>query len=91
MIVPRSTIYKQKREFFCSCFCIIMSSPAPSDISQNNAEALEKQWQEMQRRHKEEQWLLVQLEEATKLCQTEHTAQKARREVEKKAREKAEK
>jgi len=44
-----------------------MSSPAPSNISQNDAEVLEKQWQEMQRRHEEEQWLLVQLEEVAKL------------------------
>ena len=60
-----------------------MSSPAPSDISQNDAEILEKQWQEMQ-------WLLVQLEEAAKLHRAECVAQKARREVEK-AQEKAEK
>jgi len=32
-----------------------MSSPAPFNISQNNAEALEKQWQEMQWRYEEEQ------------------------------------
>jgi len=44
-----------------------MSSPTPSDISQNNAEILEKQWQEMQWRHEEEQRLLAQLEEAAKL------------------------
>jgi len=44
-----------------------MSSPAPSNISQNDAKVLEKQWQEMQQRHKEEQQLLVQLEEAAKL------------------------
>jgi len=61
-----------------------MSSPAPSDISQNDAEILEKQWQEMQ-------WLLVQLEEAAKLRQAERAAQKARREVEEKAQEEAEK
>jgi len=36
-----------------------MSSPALFDISQNNAEALEKQKQEMQRRHKEEQRSLL--------------------------------
>jgi len=53
-MVPKSTIHKRKREFFRSCFYIIMSSPAPSDISQNDAKALEKQWQEMQRRHEEE-------------------------------------
>jgi len=79
-----------------------MSSPASSDISQNNAEVFEKQWQEIQqrheeeqwqeiqRRHEEEQWLLAQLEEVVKLRQAERTAQKARREVEKKAREEAE-
>jgi len=44
-----------KKEVFCSCFCIIMSSLAHSNISQNNAEILEKQQQEMQQRHKEEQ------------------------------------
>ena len=89
-MVPRSTIYKWKREFFCSCFCIIMSSPAHSDISQNDAETLEKQQQEMQRRHKEEQQLLAQLEEAAKLRRAEHVAQKARREAEAKAKEEAE-
>jgi len=61
-----------------------MSSPAPSDISQNDAEILEKQWQEMQ-------WLLVQLEEAAKLRRAERVAQKARREAEEKAQEEAEK
>ena len=59
--------------------------PCPSDISQNDAEVLKKQRQEMQRRYKEEQWLLVQLEEAAKLCRAEHMAQKARREAEEKA------
>jgi len=68
-----------------------MSSPAPSDISQNDAEVLEKQWQEMQQRHEEQQQLLVQLEEAVKLRRAKHMAQKARREVEEKAREEAEK
>ena len=67
-----------------------MSSPAPSDISQNDAEILKKQWQEMQWRHEEEQQLLAQLEEAAKLHWAEHTAQKARREVEAKAKEEAE-
>jgi len=57
-----------------------MSSPAPSDISQNDAEVLEKQRQEMQQRHKEEQRLLVQLEEAAKLHRAERMAQKARKE-----------
>jgi len=62
----------------------------PPDISQDDAEILERQWQEMQWRHEEEQWLLAQLEEAAKLCQAERMAQKARREVEKKAHEEAE-
>jgi len=66
-----------------------MSSPAPSDISQNDTEILEKQWQEMQRRHEEKQWLLTQLEEAVKLRRAEHVAQKTRRKVEEKAWEKA--
>jgi len=44
-----------------------MSSPTPSDISQNDAEILEKQRQEMQWRHEEEQQLLAQLEEVAKL------------------------
>jgi len=60
-----------------------MSFPAPSDISQNNAEVLEKQQQEMQQ-------LLAQLEEAVRLHWAEYTAQKARREVEEKARKEAE-
>jgi len=68
-----------------------MSSPAPSDISQNDAKVLEKQWQEMQQRHEEEQQLLVQLEEAAKLRRAERVAQKARREAKEKAREEAEK
>jgi len=67
-----------------------MSSPAPSNILQNNTEVLEKQQQEMQQRHKEEQQLLTQLEDAAKLRQAECTAQKARREVEEKAWKEAE-
>jgi len=51
---------------------------------------LEKQWQEIQQRHKEQQQLLIQLEEVMKLCWAEHVAQRARREVEEKAREEAE-
>jgi len=78
-----------KKEVFCSYFCIVMSSPAPSDISQDNTKILEKQQQEIQRRHEEEQWLLVQLEEAAKLHQAEHMAQKAMREAEEKAQEEA--
>ena len=67
-----------------------MSFPTPSDISQNNAEVLKKQQQEMQQRHKEEQWLLAQLEEVVKLRWAERTAQKAKREAEEKAHEEAE-
>ena len=67
-----------------------MSSPAPSNISQNDAKILKKQWQEMQQRHEEQQQLLAQLEEAAKLRQAECTAQKARREAEAKAKEEAE-
>jgi len=66
-----------------------MSSPVLSDISQNNTEVLEKQWQEMQWRHEEEQRLLTQLEDAAKLRQAEHIAQKARKEAEEKTREEA--
>ena len=79
-----------KKEVFYSCFCIIMSSPTHSDISQNDAEILEKQWQEMQWRYEEEQWLLVQMEEAAKLCWAECAAQKAKKEAEEKTRGKAE-
>jgi len=68
-----------------------MSSPAPSDISQNDAEVLKKQQQEMQWRHEEKQQLLAQLEKVVKLCWAERTAQKARKEVEAKAKEEAEK
>jgi len=74
-----------EKKVCCSCFCIIISSPANSDISQNNTKILEKQWQEMQQRHKEEQKLLLQLKEVTRLRQAERMAQKARREVEEKA------
>jgi len=44
----------------------------------------------MQWRHKEEQQLLAQLEKVEKLCRAERMAQKARREVEAKAKEEAE-
>ena len=67
-----------------------MSSPAPSNISQNDAKALEKQWQEMQWRHKEEQRFLLWLQETAEVCHAEHVAQKARREAKAKAKEEAE-
>ena len=62
-----------------------MFSPAPSNISQNDAEVLEIQW-----RHEEQQQLLVQLEEAANSCQAEHAAQKTRKEAEVKVMKKAE-
>jgi len=67
-----------EKKVFCSYFCIIMSSPAPSDISQNDAKILEKQQQEIQRRYEEQQQLLLQLEEVAKLHRTECMVQKAR-------------
>ena len=75
MIVPRSTIYKQK--IFCLFFCITIFFPIHSNISQNNTKMLKEQQQEMQ------QWLLTQLEKVVKLCQAEHAAQKAREEAKK--------
>ena len=89
-MVPRSTIYKWKREFFCSCFCI-MSFPTHSDLSQNDAEMLEEQCCEMQRWHEEEEQSLLQLQEAAEAHRAERAAQKARREAEAKAKEEAEK
>ena len=79
-----------EKKIFTFAFCITMSFPAPSNISKNNADVLEKQQQEMQQRHKEEQQFLLQLEEVAKLHQAECVAQKARREVETKTREEAE-
>ena len=67
-----------------------MSSPAHSNISQNNTEILETQQQEMQQRYKEKQYLLVQIEEVAKLCRAKHVDQKTRREAEEKTRKEAE-
>ena len=67
-----------------------MSSPAPSDISQNDTEALENQRQEMQQRHEEEQRSLLRLQEAAEARHAEYAAQKSRREVETKTKEEAE-
>jgi len=67
-----------------------MSSPAHSDLSQNNAEMLEEQHWEMQRQHEEEQRSLLRLQEAAEACHAERAAQKARREAEAKAKEEAE-
>ena len=60
-----------------------MSSPAPSDISQNDAEILEEQRREMQQS-------LLRLQKAAEARRAEHAAQKARREAEAKAKEEAE-
>ena len=67
-----------------------MSSPAHSDVSQNDAEMLEEQRRQMQRRHEEEQQSLLRLQEAAEACCAERVAQKARREAEAKAKEEAE-
>ena len=82
--------YINRKESFLLLFLYHYVFPRPSNISQNYAEILEKQWQEMQWRHEEEQQLLVQLEEVAKLHQAERAAQKARREAEAKAKEEAE-
>jgi len=67
-----------------------MSSPAHSDLSQNDAEMLKKQCREMQRWHEEEQQSLLQLQKAAEARRAEHAAQKARREAEARAKEEAE-
>ena len=67
-----------------------MSSPAPSDISQNDAEVLEEQYWEMQRQHEEEQQSLLWLQKAAEARRAERAAQKARREAEARAKEEAE-
>jgi len=66
-----------KKEVFCSCFCIIISSSTPSNISQNNAEMLKEQCREMQWQHEEEQQSLLCLQEAMEARRAEHVAQKA--------------
>ena len=67
-----------------------MSSSAPSDISQADAEMLEAQRCEMQRRHEKEQQSLLRLQKAVEAHRAERAAQKARREVEAKAKNEAE-
>ena len=52
---------------------------------------LGQQYLEMQRRHKEEQQLQTWLEEAAVICHIEHTAQKIKKIVKAKVREKAKK
>ena len=67
-----------------------MSSSAPSDISQNNAEMLKEQCWEMQRWHEKEQQSLLWLQKAAEARRAECAAQKARREAEARAKEEAE-
>ena len=68
-----------------------MSFSNPSDISQNNTKMLEEQCHKMQRQHKEEQQSLLHLQEAVEACHAKHVAQKAKREVEAKAKKKTKK
>ena len=68
-----------------------MSSPTSFNISQHNTNMLEEQQQEIQRRYEEEQWLQAHLEEATEAYHIECAAQKVRKVVEAKVREKAKK
>ena len=68
-----------------------MLSPISSDISQHDIDMLKKQCHKMQRRHEEEQWLQVCLEEVTEACYVECVAQKARKAAEAKARKEAKK
>ena len=51
-----------------------MSSPVPSNISQNNAEILKEQHCEMQQRYEEEQQSLLHLQEVAEAHHTEHAA-----------------
>ena len=67
-----------------------MSSPAPSDISQNDAEMLEEQCWKMQWWHEEEQQSLLRLQKAVEARRAECAAQKTRREAEARAKEEAE-
>ena len=68
-----------------------MSSPASSNISQNNTELLKEQCHEMQWWHEEEEQFLLQLQEIVETHCAERVAQKARREAEAKTKEEAEK
>ena len=60
-----------------------MSFPILSNILQNNIKMLEEQYHDMQQRYKEEQWLLVCLEEVVEAYCIECVAQKARKEAKK--------
>ena len=85
-MVPRSTIHKQKRKFFALVSVSLCLLLLPLTFHKTTP----RFWESSGKRHKEEQWLLVQLEEVAKLHQTERVAQKARREAEEKAWEEAE-
>ena len=65
-----------------------MSSPAPSNISQNNTEMFEEQHREMQQQHEEEQQSLLWLQKAAEARHAERAAQKVRRGVEEEKRKK---
>ena len=60
-----------------------------TDISQNDAKMLKEQRREIQRQHEEEQQSLLWLQKAAEARHAECAAQKARREVEARAKEKA--
>ena len=66
-----------------------MSSSTHSDLSQNDAEMREEQCWEMQQWHEKKQQSILQLQEAVEACRAECAAQKAKREVEAKAKEEA--
>jgi len=63
-----------------------MSSPILFNIFQHDAEMLKEQCYEMQWWQEKEQQLLVHLQETVEAYHVEHAAQKARREVEAKAK-----
>ena len=67
-----------------------MSSPAHSNLSQNDTEMLEEQRREMQQQYEKEQQSLLRLQKAAEARRAECAAQKARREAEAKAKEEAE-
>ena len=68
-----------------------MSSPTPSNISQHDVKMLKEQCCEMQWQHKKKQQLLLHLQEAAEAHCVKYMAQKARREIEAKAKKEAEK
>ena len=68
-----------------------MSLSISSDILQYDANMLEEQWYEMQRRHEEELWFQAVLEEAAEAHHVECVTQKARKMIEAKIREESKK